>query len=155
MKTRITLAVVLSFLLAVTAVPLMAQVFTSISLADGTQFAPTMGFLADSTAGFYRATSSGAGVVGTNKIALPRIQASITPGSQAANTCATQAFTVTGVAATDQVVLVLAPTTGNATGYGASFNGGANTVNQVVCNPTAGALTPAAGTFIYLVTKTQ
>lgn len=81
------------------------------------------------------------------------IDISITPGSQATITCAPQSFTVTGVTTSDYVVLMQYPATGNGTGYGVSRVTAANTVAQTVCNPTAGALTPAAGIFTYMVVR--
>jgi hypothetical protein len=81
---------------------------------------------------------------------LYQLTVSITPGSQGANTCAVQNFTVAGTAVGDIPILRTYPATGNATGYGAASVTTAGQVAQTVCNPTAGALTPAAGTFIYV-----
>jgi len=90
---------------------------------------------------------------GTVILKLTVFTPSITPGSQAANSCAEQSFAVTGVATNDKVFLSNYPATGNATGYGAARVTAANTVGQVVCNPTAGALQPASGTFTYTAVR--
>lgn len=148
------LTVVSLILAAFVAAPAIAQNFTALAVADGARSNPTIGFVADATAGFYRAPGTGnVGVAGG--IALPRITSSQTPGSQATITCAPQSFTVTGVAVNDQVILVSFPATGNGTGYGTAQVTAANTIAQTICNPTAGALTPAAGVFTYLVIKPQ
>jgi hypothetical protein len=96
--------------------------------------------------------------IGSSSLATPIkgvffIDSAQTPGSQATITCAPQSFTVTGVTTADQVVLVQWPATGNGTGYGVSHVTATNTIAQVVCNPTAGSLTPAAGTFTYMVVR--
>lgn len=89
---------------------------------------------------------------------------SLTPASVAANTSAEQAFTVTSgnnsstlnaglTPDTQDLVMVNGPSTGNATFY-AGFR--INSSGQLVIrfgNPTAGALTPAAGTFLVFIAR--
>jgi len=100
-------------------------------------------------------TSTGALSVGggTVILRLNMFTPSITPGSQAANSCAEQSFAVTGVVTNDKVFLSNYPATGNATGYGAARVTAANTVGQAAGNPTAGALQPASGTFTYMAVR--
>lgn len=76
-----------------------------------------------------------------------------TGSQQAANTCAPQSFTVTGVAANDVIVGFNYPATGNALGYGFARVSATNTVTQIICNPSSGVLTPADGTFTYWVIR--
>ena len=71
----------------------------------------------------------------------------ITPGSVAAATCAEQTFTVTGLTTADKV-FYNPPATDNATSAGQVRVSAANTLAVMYCNPTAGALTPGAGTGI-------
>lgn len=73
----------------------------------------------------------------------------ITPASVAAATVAEQTFTVTGLATTDKVVVNHAAT-GNATGVAGVRVSAPNTLVISYVNPTAGALTPAAGTYVIL-----
>lgn len=73
----------------------------------------------------------------------------ITPASVAAATVAEQTFTVTGLATTDKVVVNHAAT-GNATGIAGVRVSAPNTLAISYVNPTVGALTPAAGTYLIL-----
>jgi len=66
------------------------------------------------------------------------------PASVAAAVCAEQTFTVTGLATTDKVFFNPVAT-GNATAAGQVRVSAADTLAVTYCNPTAGALTPAAG----------
>jgi hypothetical protein len=68
----------------------------------------------------------------------------ITPASVAAATCAEQSFTVTGLTTAD-TVFYNPPATGNATSAAQVRVSAANTLAVMYCNPTAGALTPGAG----------
>lgn len=71
---------------------------------------------------------------------------SLTPASVTAATTAEQTFTVTGLATTDKVVVNgPAPTAG--TGIVGARVSAANTLAITFVNATAGALTPAAGTY--------
>lgn len=69
----------------------------------------------------------------------------ITPASVAANLCAEETFTVTGLTTDDKVVYnpVAAGNASSATQWRVSA---ANTLAVTYCNPTAGALVPGAGT---------
>lgn len=144
-------------LIAATALLLLAgtasaEVLGNVTLGrDGDAFNPGYTFSNEPALGLYRKSSGVMAVSAGKGLGVKEISGAVTPGSQAANTCAPQSFTVTGVIASDRVVLVLFPATGNATGYGAAAPSAANTVAQTVCNPTAGALTPAAGNFTYLI----
>lgn len=73
----------------------------------------------------------------------------ITPASVAAATVAEQTFTVTGLTTADKVVVNHAAT-GNATGIAGVRVSAANTLAVSYVNPTAGALVPAAGTYLIL-----
>lgn len=79
----------------------------------------------------------------------------LTPASVATIVCAEQAFTLTGkptFRSTDHVS-VTGPGTGNASALvGARINSTGQLV-LVFCNPTAGALTPAAGVHKVVVTR--
>ena len=70
----------------------------------------------------------------------------VTPASVAAATVAEQTFTVTGLTTADKVIVNHAAT-GNATGIAGVRVSAANTLAVSFVNPTAGALTPGAGTW--------
>jgi len=78
------------------------------------------------------------------------IAQTITPGSVATVVAAEQTFTVTGLAVGD-VVFVSPAATGNATGVCSARVTAANTLGITFVNPTAGALTPGAGTYLIAV----
>jgi hypothetical protein len=78
------------------------------------------------------------------------ISASLTPASVATITVAAQTLTLTGVAAGDFVVCISNPIT-NAVGITGTQATAANTISMSFVNPTAGALVPTAGTYIFLV----
>lgn len=83
------------------------------------------------------------------------VSASLTPASVGAATVATQtSFTVPGVEATDLVFAVRDPIA-NATAITKVTATAANTVSITFVNPTAGGLTPTAGTYTFMVVKTQ
>ena len=71
---------------------------------------------------------------------------SITPASVGAATVAEQTFTVSGLTTADKVV-VNPPAIGNATGIAGARVSAADTLAIRFTNPTAGALTPTAGTY--------
>lgn len=73
----------------------------------------------------------------------------ITAASVAADTVAEQTFTVTGLTTADKVVVNPAAIA-NATGIAGARVSAANTLAIRFVNPTAGALTPTAGTFTIL-----
>lgn len=70
----------------------------------------------------------------------------ITPAEVAAITAAEQTFTVTGLT-TDDKVIINPAATGNSTLVGAARVSATNTIAIQFVNPTAGALTPGAGTY--------
>lgn len=91
-------------------------------------------------------TISSAAVSTVNNI----ITATFAPTSVAAQSCADQAATVTGVVATDIPVSVKNPgTLGNISAVATSA--GAGTINVHFCNPTTAAVTPIAGTWTFTV----
>lgn len=82
------------------------------------------------------------------------LSVSITPGSVGSATVAEQTFTVAGLVTTDRV-LVGSYNTGNATGVVGARVSAANTLAVRFVNPTAGALTPGAGTYTFFVVRQQ
>jgi hypothetical protein len=85
-------------------------------------------------------------------VSLRIIQASITPASVAASGGAEQSFAVAGANALDKVCAV-SGNTGNAVGIAGARVTGADTVAVKFVNPTAGALTPGAGTYSFLLAR--
>jgi len=71
---------------------------------------------------------------------------SLTPASVGAATVAEQTFTVNGLTTADKVI-VNPPAIANATGIAGARVSAANTLAVRFVNPTAGALTPSAGTY--------
>lgn len=100
-------------------------------------------FDVDDTAGVQISTN---GATGTPIIATRVYSQTITPASVAAATVAEQTFTVTGLTTADKVFINNAAT-GNATGIAGCRVSAANTLAISFVNPTAGALTPGAGTY--------
>ena len=79
------------------------------------------------------------------------LSVSLTPASVAAGTSAEQDFTVSGLAVGDFVAVNGA--TGNVTGVIGVRVSAANTLTIRYLNPSAGALTPAAGTYLIYVAR--
>lgn len=81
-------------------------------------------------------------------------QISLTPASVATIVCAEQALTVTGILATD-VLVVAANSVAMATAVSATVGhvSAANTIALAYCNPTAGALVPTPGTYNVVVLR--
>ena len=87
----------------------------------------------------------------------------LTPASVATITTTDQTFTLTGINAAgsgqqfaDLVVLVSYPAPTNACNpTGAVRVTAANTIAVMYSNPTAGALTPPSGTYVFLVLRTS
>lgn len=77
---------------------------------------------------------------------------SLTPASVATIVAAKQTFTVAGLNVGDQVVILSNPIT-NAVALVQAEVSAANTLRCMFVNPTAGALTPTAGTYTFLVIK--
>ena len=90
-------------------------------------------------------TSVEVGASGTAVTQMRVYSETITPAYVAANVCAEQTFTVTGLTTADKV-FINPVATGNATSAGQVRVSAANTLAVTYCNPTAGALTPAVGT---------
>ena len=76
---------------------------------------------------------------------LTKFTATLSPVAVAANTCAEQAFTVTGVQVGDVVIAANKPTAQAGLGIGGMRASAANTIAITFCNNTAGAITPTAG----------
>lgn len=76
-----------------------------------------------------------------------------TPASVGAATSAEQFVTVNGLAVGDFVSISSAASTGNATAIAGCRVSAANTLAIRYINPTAGALTPAADTYLVLVAR--
>lgn len=97
-------------------------------------------------------TTTGTVRVGSTGTALTRIAkftAALTPAEVAANTCAEQLFTVTGVAVGD-VVAVNKPTAQAGLGIGGARASATNQVGVNFCNATASPITPtAAETYLF------
>lgn len=147
----------------------------AISASNGTVSLPAITFTSDTDSGVYRIGANNIGVavngakvldVATTGLTVTGATASttlavgsgtaitgivvysqtITPASVAAATVAEQTFTVTGLTTADKVFVNHAAT-GNATGLAGVRVSAANTLAVSFVNPTAGALTPAAGTW--------
>lgn len=89
-------------------------------------------------------TSLTLGSSGTAVTQIRVYSPTITPASVAAVLCAEQTFTVTGLTTADKV-FYNPVATGNAASAGQVRVSAADTLAVTYCNPTAGALTPAAG----------
>lgn len=95
--------------------------------------------------------SDGAGS-GSWKRRIYKYSAALTPAAIAATITAEQTFTVTGlVAATDYVIGVEGPAPTAGTGMVGTRVTADNTVAINFTNPTAGGLTPAAGTYVFII----
>jgi hypothetical protein len=84
------------------------------------------------------------GTAGTPITQMRVYSQTITPASVGAATVAEQTFTVTGLTTADKVV-VNPPANATATGIAGARVSAADTLAIRYVNPTAGALTPAAG----------
>ena len=81
------------------------------------------------------------------------LSVALTPASVGAATTAEQTFTVTGLAVGDFVAVSTTASLGNATGIVGARVSAANTLAIRFINPTAGALTPAADTYLVNVIR--
>lgn len=88
----------------------------------------------------------GIGASGTELTQIKVYSQTITPASVAAATVAEQTFTVTGLTTADKVI-VNAAAIANSTGIAGVRVSAADTLAVRFTNPTAGALTPTAGTW--------
>lgn len=77
--------------------------------------------------------------------AISVVEASLTPAEVAANVAPAQTFTVLGVKSGDVIIVTPPSQTANVT-IGSAYVSAADTISVQFVNPTAGALTPAAGT---------
>lgn len=81
----------------------------------------------------------------------------VTPTSVAAAVCAEQAAITLPLGSpalrTTDLVFVMGVATGNATALASARVASATTIALTYCNPTAGALTPAAGVFSVFVVR--
>jgi phage-related minor tail protein len=83
------------------------------------------------------------------------ISLAVTPASVSATTSAEQTFTLSGVAVGDWVGISTTASTGNATAIAGARVSAANTIAIRYVNPTAGALTPAADTYLVNVIRAE
>lgn len=81
---------------------------------------------------------------GTTLTKYSRFSVSLSPALVAANTCAAQSFTVTGIAAADILIAVSKPTEQAGLSVGLGHVTGANTATVNFCNNTAAGITPTA-----------
>jgi hypothetical protein len=95
--------------------------------------------------------------IGTNGTALTKMAkytATLSPTAVAANTCAAQSFTVTGVAAGDMFVAVQKPTEQAGLNVDHGHVTGSNTATINFCNHTGSSITPTASeTYTVLVAQ--
>lgn len=98
---------------------------------------------------FAGSVSIGGGTALTKAVAYAP---SLTPSAVAAATIAEQTFTVTGLTTADKII-VNPPAIGNATGIAGARVSAADTLALRFCNPTAGSLTPSAGTYTVLALR--
>jgi hypothetical protein len=82
---------------------------------------------------------------GTALTVYRRIAVSLSPAAVAANTCAAQSFTVTGLAAGDILIAVNKPTEQAGLSVLPGHVSAANTATLNFCNHTAASITPTAG----------
>lgn len=83
------------------------------------------------------------------------ISLAVTPASVSATTSAEQTFTLSGVAVGDWVGVSTTVSTGNATAIAGARVSAANTIAIRYVNPTGGALTPAADTYLVNVIRAE
>ena len=83
---------------------------------------------------------------------LVSLTLTLTPAAVAAIVAAKQTFTVAGLNVGDSVVPLSNPNTTAAALCGAEVSA-ANTLRLTFVNPTAGSVTPTAGTYTFLVIK--
>jgi len=93
------------------------------------------------------------GILNGNVAGVYLISASLTPSSVLAVTAPTQTFTVSGLKTGDHVV-VNPPAQLAGVSVAAARVSAADTLAITFVNPTAGALTPTAGTYVIKVTRT-
>lgn len=89
---------------------------------------------------------------GTAITGIKVYSAALTPTSVGAATVAEQTFTVTGLTTADKVI-VNNPSISNAVGIAGARVSAADTLALRFVNPTAGSLTPTAGTFTIIAVR--
>lgn len=94
------------------------------------------------------------GIIGGNTFGSYVISASLTPVEVATITAAEQTFTVTGLKTGDHVV-VNPPSVTAGVALASARVSAANTLALTFVNPTAGALTPAAGSHRIHITRPE
>jgi hypothetical protein len=92
------------------------------------------------------------GILNGNAAGIYVISASLTPSSVATITAAEQTFTVTGLL-TGDIVHVSPPSITAGVTLATARVSAANTLALTFVNPTAGSLTPAAGTHVISVVR--
>jgi acetaldehyde dehydrogenase (acetylating) len=98
-----------------------------------------------------RPTSPAGDTNETKLTQLRVISLSLTPASVGAATVASQNLTLTGSTASDNFVVCLSNPIANATGIVGIVKGATDVIAVSFVNPTAGALTPTTGTYVFLV----
>lgn len=96
----------------------------------------------------------GVTTISGNLIVASIVDVSLTPAEVAAATAAAETFTVPGVKTTDSII-VNPPAQAGSVGPMNAYASAANTVSIQFCNPTAGALTPDAGTYKIIVLRPE
>lgn len=91
--------------------------------------------------------------IGSPYDAIFTVSASLTPASVATVATAEQTFTVNGIQATDLTLLASYPARTNSVAPVECRASAANTIAITYVNPTAGNLTPPAGTYSFLVVR--
>ena len=94
------------------------------------------------------------GITNGNTFGAYIISSSLTPASVATITCAEQTFTVNGLKVGDLVNVNPPSITAGVAPVSARVSA-ANTLAITFCNPTAGSLTPAAGSYIINVMRPE
>jgi hypothetical protein len=85
------------------------------------------------------------GIIAGNAATITVVEVSLTPAEVAANVAPAQTFTVTGVKTGDTIIVTPPGQTANVA-IANAYVSAADTISIQFTNPTAGALTPAAGT---------
>lgn len=115
----------------------------------------TVGATTPATGAFTTLTASTSAAVGAAGTAITQIRVysqTVTPAAVAAATVAEQTFTVTGLTTADKVFVNNADLT-TATGIAGVRVSAVDTLAVRFVNPTAGALTPAAGTWTIIAVR--
>lgn len=85
------------------------------------------------------------GIIAGNAASITVVDVSLTPAEVATVAAPAQTFTVPGVKTTDAIIVTPPSQTAGVT-IGSTYVSAADTISVQFVNPTAGALTPAAGT---------